>query len=40
MKNMKYLQDGGAFVVPLPEPRIYYYAVGALIWILLEKVLP
>lgn len=40
MKNPKYLEDGGAFVVPLPEPRIYYYAGGALIWILLEKVLP
>jgi len=38
-RNIKFLEDGGAFVVPLPEPRLYYMEKGEVKWTLLEKVL-
>jgi len=39
-KNIKFLEDGGAFVVPLPDPRIYFMEKGRVEWTSLEKVLP
>jgi len=39
-KNIKFLEDGGALVVPLPEPGIYHLEQGRIIWTSLEKVLP
>jgi len=39
-KNIKYMQDGGAFIVPLPEPRLYYMKGEMWIWVKLEAVLP
>lgn len=38
-RNKKFLEDGGAFIVPLPEPVIYYLEEGGLKWTSLEKVL-
>lgn len=39
-KNIKFLEDGGAFVVPLPIPKIYHLEQGRIVWTSLEKVLP
>jgi SAM-dependent methyltransferase len=39
IRNKKFLDDGGAFIVPLPEPVIYYLENGELKWTSLEKVL-
>jgi len=37
-RNYKFLLDGGAFIVPLPEPTIYYVTEGdKLKWTLLEN---
>jgi hypothetical protein len=38
-RNITYLEDGGAFIVPLPEPKIYYKDEGGIKWTYLEKVL-
>jgi len=38
-RNKTFLEDGGAFIVPLPEPVIYYLEEGGLKWTSLEKVL-
>jgi len=38
-RNKKFLDDGGAFIVPLPEPAIYYLEEGELKWTSLERVL-
>lgn len=39
-RNYSFLEDGGAFVVPLPKPMIFYVEDGGLKWTSLEKVLP